>query len=241
MADSLTTNLSLTKPEPGASADSWGTKLNENFDDLDALFKSDGTGTSVGLNVGSGKTLTITGSATAPTASVGTNTSQIATTALVFAAMNALYPVGTIYSNISVSTNPETLFGFGTWVAIAGKVVVGLDSGDATFNTAGSTGGNKDSTLVSHNHTFSGNTGGQSATHSHGQYVLYDNGGPINGRRDYVADRTNNSAFTQGVNTMDASNDHTHGYSGTTSSSGSSATNANLQPYVVAYVWKRTA
>jgi hypothetical protein len=61
MPDSSTPNLSLTLPEIGASGDTWGTKLNADLTTLDAIFKADGTGTSVGLNVGTGKTLNVAG------------------------------------------------------------------------------------------------------------------------------------------------------------------------------------
>ena len=48
MADTYTTNLNLTKPEPGAAEDTWGISLNADLDALDAIFSS--SGTQVNLN-----------------------------------------------------------------------------------------------------------------------------------------------------------------------------------------------
>jgi hypothetical protein len=194
-----------------------GTEINTEFDNI---------ATAIATKADSASP-TFTGTPLAPTASVGTNTTQLATTALVFAAMQALYPVGTIYSNISVSTNPATLFGFGTWTAIAGRVVVGLDSGDASFDTVGETGGSKDAIVVSHTHTATVTDPG----HSH---TIEQSTGQADPKTDKVVGTRNSGGA---LSTTSA----TTGITVANSTTGSSATNANLPPYVVAYVWKRTA
>ena len=78
---------------------------------------------------------TLTGTPAAPTASVATDTTQLATTGFVKNVLeNYIYPVGSIYFNMAVSTNPGTLLGFGTWLAYAeGKVLVGFQS-SGTFD-----------------------------------------------------------------------------------------------------------
>ena len=78
---------------------------------------------------------TFTGTPAAPTAASGTSTTQLATTAFVQVALQALHPVGSIYINATNSTNPGTLLGFGTWAAFgAGRVPVGFDSTNTLFD-----------------------------------------------------------------------------------------------------------
>jgi len=51
------------------------------------------------------------------------------------------FPVGSIFTSVS-PTNPNTLLGYGTWTAFGtGRVLVGVDTGNASFDTVEETGG----------------------------------------------------------------------------------------------------
>ena len=178
---------------------------------------------------------TFTGTPAAPTQSAGNNTTRIATTAFVTTAVsnatvtaaevNALvYPVGSLYFNMSSSTNPNTLLGVGTWVAYAeGEVLVGKEA-SGTFDaldeslgaeTASGTSGSttlSTSQIPSHTHTGAQRTGGTVTTDSEGGQSTYHVG----------------SSTTTG--STGGGSGHTH----TTSTS-------TVQPYIVVYFWKRTA
>jgi hypothetical protein len=175
----------------------------------------------------------LTGTPTAPTASAGTNTTQLATTAFVTAALGAIYPIGSIYINATSASNPSTLLGFGTWTAFgAGRVMVGLDGSDALFDTAEETGGSKDSVVVSHTHTASSSV--SDPGHSHTFSGTLSKTDTVSGGGITIKTREDGTTTTSAVGTGIS-------VSTTVNATGSSGTNANVQPFIVVRMWKRTA
>lgn len=131
-----------------------GTQVNSNFDTIYNEFNgniSDENVNSSGLTTyGKVKATSISG---LDTLSASAGTIPAANLPAGFSLASA-FPVGTVYINASVATNPATLLGFGTWVAFgAGKVLVGYSSGDSDFGTLGQTGGAKTASVAAHSHT----------------------------------------------------------------------------------------
>ena len=211
--------------------------INNAIRELMAQVKDQQTGTdadnfTVGGNLIVTGTTTLTGIPTAPTASSGTNTTQLATTAFVIAALALMYPVGSIYT-ATVSTNPNTLFGFGTWVAFGeGRVLIGNGGGF----TAGSTGGSADAVVVSHTHTATSVVTDTGHTHD---VQLKSNNGSGNGYSVAAGSGTGTNLTLLSPGTNSTTTGIT--VATTNTSTGVSGTNANLQPYVVVYMWNRTA
>ena len=139
-------------------------------------------------------------------------------TETVTAAITAAYPVGSIYINAAVNTNPATLLGIGTWVEFgSGRVMVGVDAAQTEFDVLEETGGDKTHTLTAaempeHNH-FQSWTDAGAVTSSGGPYLVTEEWG-----QNYAT--------------------HDRSYSGITGNGGA---HNNLQPYITVYMWKRTA
>jgi hypothetical protein len=173
-------------------------------------------------------TVTLPSGAVGVTQSFGDNDTSLATTAFVQAALAALYPVGSIYTNATDSTNPGTLLGFGTWSAFAaGRVMVGFNASNALFDTAEETGGSADAITVSHTHTATSTV--TDPGHSH-TTASTSGGGSARTVYEVGAGSTVVPSNTTGITVAT-----------TIASAGSSGTNANYQPYITVYMWKRTA
>lgn len=194
----LTATNADTANAPKLSALGSDTNINLNL-------VSKGTGT---IQANSVDVATVSGSQTLTNKTLSTG-STIDANVTVTEVLKKVYPVGSIYI-ATISTNPGTLLGFGTWVAYgAGQVLVGKAS-SGTFATAGATGGEETHVLTiaempSHTHGIDTYTGG-----INGGAILTSNNTGVNNNRD-------------------------------TKSSGGGGAHNNLQPYIVVYMWNRTA
>ena len=126
---------------------------------------------------------------------------------------SSAWPVGSVFIAV-VSTNPNTLLGFGTWSAFAaGRMLVGLNAGDVDFDTVEETGGAKtvtlDTTMI--------------PAHTHVENVPSSASG---GAIKIALDTNASGSADAGISTA---------------STGGGLAHANMPPYIVVYMWKRTA
>ena len=157
--------------------------------------------------------------------------------------LQAVYPVGSLYLEIT-GTNPATTFGFGTWVAWGGgELPVGFQAGDVNFGTVEATGGAKTATIAQAN--LPNISTGAGTSHNHTQNS-HDHAGTnyaanVAAGSNYTACTTPGSGVGNGwrvgsttpTNNAEAAHTHSLGGSGTPVSI--------LPPYIVCYIWKRTA
>ena len=163
--------------------------------------------------------------------------------------ISGAWPIGSVFLSV-VGTSPATLLGFGTWAAFgAGKMLVGRDGADPDFDTAEETGGAKTHTHAGHsNHAFT-----QPSGHSNHVFTQPSShaAAPTGAASAGATQRgTTSSTLTLAVHThqtpvlthaggaVDAHSAHAGGAVDAHSAHDSPS---HLPPYIVVYMWKRTA
>ena len=167
------------------------------------------------------------------------------------AILQKVFPVGSIYTSNSGTTNPSTILGFGTWSLLsAGTFPVAAGTGYAYGATGGAT--THTHTIASHTHSTPDHTHSLS---SNGRALVNVTG--IGGSFVYLkgssytswapSDRVTASGYV-GSTTSQAwaawlSGDTDSGGASTTGGSGTltTASGSNLPPYLAVFMWRRTA
>jgi len=175
------------------------------------------------------------------------------------------FPVGALFLSL-VATDPATLLGYGTWAAFgAGRMLVGLDAGDADFDTVRETGGAKThghgdnlghagTAVANHVFTQPGAHAAHAANIAHVHQMRRERSATTGAATTQIA-RTADASSTvdetvntesSGVGSSLAHSAHAGGAvdaHGVTqpNAHGAHAAVASVPPYVVVYMWERTA